>query len=152
MLKNTPAQIDAVKINTDAFMALSKISLSSIERLASLNLNATRAILENGVSTASKIQTKDVSSLPDIQSLLPATAVQSATAYLQGVQQIAADTQKEVTSLITAYFAAQGKGTNGTGDWKNGLDLFNHFSQKMMAMTAANGKAVADASVAKKHS
>lgn len=152
MLKTSPAQLDAVKINADAFMALAKIGLSSIERLTTVNLNAMRAALKDGAATAAKIQTKDHKSPPDLHELLPEAAVQSATAYLQDVQEIAADTQKEVTTLISSYFTSQGKGSNANADWRKGFDLFNNFGQQIIAMATANSKAVAGATQVKKQS
>lgn len=151
MLKAIPAQLDAVKINADAFMALSKIGFSSIERLATLNLNATRAALESGAEAASRIHSKGAKSLPDLHGLVPEAAIQSATTYLQGVQEIATETQKEVTTLMSSYFSSQGKGTNASADWTKGFDMFNNFGQQIIAMTEANSKAVADATQVKKH-
>jgi len=145
MLKTSPAQIDAIKMNADAFMALSKIGFSNIERLATLNLNAMRAVLENGAATASKIQAKDHKSVPDLHSLLPEAAIQNATTYLNGIQEIAAETQKEVTTLISSYFSSQGKNGNASADWNKGFDMFNNFGQQIIAMTTASSKALADA-------
>jgi len=56
-----------------------------------------------------------------------------------------------VTTLISSYFASQGKGANASADWSKGFDLFNNFGQQIIAMAAANSKAVGDAALVKKH-
>lgn len=49
MLAASPELINSIEINTKAFMSLSKIAFSSVERLATLNLNATRVALGDGI-------------------------------------------------------------------------------------------------------
>ena len=146
MLAVSPELINSVEINTQAFMTLSKIAFSSLERLATLNLNATRLAFEEGTSGfASLLQTKDAKKQQKVLGATPGKATNSAAAYLQGVQEIAADTQSEVTKLVTSYFSSQGRGANPSTGALKGVELFKGFAQQITDMTAANTKVVGDA-------
>lgn len=124
MLFVSPELINSTEINTHAFMTLSKIAFSSVQRLAALNLNATRVALEGGTR---------------------GTASNNALAYLKGVQDIAAETQQEVTELVTSYFTPHGEDSNPTAGWLKGFEQFKSFAQQITDMTAANTKVVGDA-------
>ena len=147
MLAVSPELINSVEINTQAFMTLSKIAFSSLERLATLNLNATRLAFEEGTSGfASLLQTKDAREQQKVLGATPGKATNGAAAYLQGVQEIAADTQSEVTKLVTSYFSSQGRGANPSTGALKGFELFKGFAQQITDMTAANAKVARDAS------
>lgn len=146
MLAVSPQLINSVEINTQAFMTLSKIAFSSLERLATLNLNTTRRAFEEGTSGfASMLQSKDARKQQKLLGATPEKASNSAAAYLQGVQEIAADTQSEITSLITSYFSSQGRGSNPSTGALKGFEVFKGFAQQITDMTAANTKVVGDA-------
>lgn len=138
-------QTDAAIVNVDAFMSLARIGFSSIERLATLNLNTSRALLNDGAAKAAKLQTKGQPSAPDLSSLLSSATTNSALSYLQSVQEIAADTQKEVTELMTSYFSSQTNGDSATIGWAKGFELFKNFGQQITTMTETNTKTVSDA-------
>ncbi|MBS1157815.1 MAG: phasin [Proteobacteria bacterium] len=144
MVSRSHEPLDAVKVNVDAFMALSEIGLSSLERLTALNLNATRSALEQGVATAAKAPAKDIKSIPDLQSLIPGEAAKNAAAYLKSVQEIAAETQKDVIALMSSYFA-QNKGAGIGAGWEKGFETFKGFGQQIVSMTEANRKAIGEA-------
>ncbi|MFZ2269228.1 MAG: phasin family protein [Azonexus sp.] len=144
MVSKNTEHLDAAKVNVDAFMALSEIGFSSLERLAVLNLNATRSALEHGVASAAKVPGKDLKSLPDLQGLIPGEAAKNAAAYLKSVQEIAAETQKDVMALMSSYFA-QSKGAGDNASWMKGFDAFKSFGQQIISMTEANRKAVGEA-------
>jgi hypothetical protein len=145
MLAVSPELINSVEINTQAFMTLSKIAFSSLERLATLNLNATRLAFEEGTTGfASMLQGKDAKKQQKLLGATPEKATNSA-AYLQGVQEIAAETQSEVTKLITSYFSSQGRGSDPSTGALKGFELFKGFAQQITDMTAANTKVVGDA-------
>jgi hypothetical protein len=138
----TPEQTDAIKINAEAFMTLSKIAFSSIERLAALNLNVARTALED---SNAMLQVKDITELQNVRSTMTGTATQNAAAYLQNVQAIAAETQKEVTKLMASYFTPLAGGTKTSAGWTNGFEMFKGFANQLTAMTEANSKAVSKA-------
>ena len=146
MLTSSQTPSNIVNINTDAFLTLSKIAFSSVERLTALNLNATRAALEEGVATSSSLlHTHNVKEQQKLQTALPAKANKNAEIYLQQLQEIAAETQKEVTKLMASYFAPPSEGSNPSADWVRGFDLFKGFAEQITAMTNASSKMVGDA-------
>ena len=147
MLSASPDLIGAVEINTKAFITLSKLAFSNVERLATLNLNATRAALEGGTAAVSSLsKSEGMKEQPKLLAGTAGTATNAAADYLKGVQEIAADTQKEVTSLITSYFSPHGDGSNPSAGWLKGFEQFKSFAQQITDMTAANSKVAGDAS------
>ncbi|HRF06881.1 phasin family protein [Accumulibacter sp.] len=147
MLPTSPNLTATAEINTNAFMTLSKLAFSNLERLATLNLNATRAALEGGtVAVGSLSQSKDVKNPSKLLAGAAETASNNATEYLKGVQAIAAETQKEVTNLVGSYFSPHGEGGNPSAGWLKGFEQFKGFAQQITDMTAANAKVAGDAS------
>lgn len=146
MLSASPDLIGAAEINAKAFMTLSKLAFSNVERLATLNLNATRAALEGGTAAVGSLsQTKDGKQPQNPLAGAAGTATNNAADYLKGVQEIAAETQKEVSSLISSYFAPHGEGSNPSAGWLKGFEQFKSFAQQITDMTAANTKVAGDA-------
>lgn len=140
MLSVSPEQIDALKSNTDAFMAFSNIALTSAERLTALNLKAARTAFEEGVAASSLLV--ESSGSMKAPKAIPETATKNALAYFQGVQDIAAEAQQEVTKLMTSYFVMQGHGSSHAASWLKGFETFKTLGQQI---TEANRKAMADA-------
>ena len=138
-----PQLIDAVKTNTHAFMTLSQIGFSSIERLTAMNLNMARAALEEGVAaTASMVQINDPKELQKLRDAAAGPTTERAVAYVREVQEIFTQTQQEITSLMSSYFSTFGKGAPASAGWTSGFDMFNKLAQQMTAMAEANIKAV----------
>lgn len=146
MLKTSTEQIDVVKANTAAFMALSKIAFSSVERLASVNLEAARAALEGVTTPNAWSQAKDVKDLTNQWSPSTGLATQRIADYLCEVQEIAAQAQEETTKLMTVYFTTVSAAATAGTAWAAGFDLFNNFAQQMTSLTEANIKAASEAS------
>lgn len=129
------------QVNADAFMTLSKIALTSIERLAALNLNATRTAFESSIAVSGKaLNTKGEQEIESSMTSLPVSATNNAVAYLQGVQEIAVDTQKEVANLMTTYFASRGDGLSPTAGWLKGLELFKGYGQQIADTAESAGR------------
>lgn len=127
------------QINADTFLAITKIALSSVERLAMLNLNATRSALENSFSKS--VPTLDAKGGKDLHNeiaAMPTTVGNNAVAYMQGVQEIAADTQREMAKLMNAYFSEGALGTKSSEGWNKGFEMFKNFGQQMSSLTDAN--------------
>ena len=145
MLNVIPDQIDAMKANTDAFMAFSNIAISSAERLTTLNLNAARAVLEESVAASGSMLASNGLTIPaKAKKAIPEAATRNALAYFQNVQDIARETQQEVTKLMTSYFASQGNGSKYSAGWLNGFGALKSLAGQMTAMTDANRKAMTD--------
>ena len=146
MSKASPEQNHAANINVDAFLALSNVGFSSLERLAALNLNATRAALEDSLAASSAtLQSKDLKSLPSMESITSSDAAKNAAAYLKSVQEVVAETQKEVTNLMNTYLSSQSVASSAPADWTKGFDMFKSFGQQITAMAEANSSAVSAA-------
>ena len=143
MLAASPDLINSIEINAKAFMTLSKIAFSSVERLATLNLNATRVALGDGVPAFGSLLKITDGQQPGLPGT--ANATNNAAAYLKGVQEIAAETQREVTALIGSYFPAQGPGASPSAGWLKGFEQFKSFAQQVTDMTTANSKVVGEA-------
>jgi hypothetical protein len=145
MLAVSPALNNAVEVNTEAFITLSKIAFSSLERLSTLNLNATRLALEEGASGfTSLLQAQDARTQQKLLGATPEKVTNNAAAYLQGVQEIAAETKSEVIQLISSYFSSQGGSSNLSMGHLKGFEVFKDFAQQVIDMTAANTRAAGD--------
>lgn len=139
-------QINDPKINFDALMAMSKIALSSIERIAALNLHTARTVLQDGITSASTAaSTKDVKELQHIGNPMLGHAAQSTAAYLHSALGIAAETQAQATKVMVAYFSQINDGANSRGGLINGVEILKQVSSQFSAMANAGTKAVADA-------
>lgn len=146
MLTVTPEQMDAVKFNTDSFMALSKIAFSSVERLAALNLSTARAALDDGFAASGTMLQVGATKAP--QGSMPTKAAENAVAYFRDMQKIAAETQQEITKVVTSYSSHLGLGSNASASWAKGFEMFKGAADQITAMTAANSKAISDAATA----
>ena len=127
-------------------MALSQIAFSGVERLAALNLNVARTALQDGVAASNcLLQLKDASDLKALQNTITAPATEHCAAYFRGVQEIAAESQQQVTQLLTSYFATLGFDTSSKAASNAGFDMFSKFVNDTNSMFEANAKAFGDA-------
>lgn len=141
----TPEQLRAAKAHNDALMALSQIAFSSVERLTALNLNVARAALEDGLAASnSLLQIKDVNELKQLQNPFIRPATEKATAYFRGVQEIAAESQAQITRVLNSYFAMLGMGAAANAGWSAGFDMLDKIARQTNNMVEANIKTVGD--------
>jgi len=141
-----PQQIDAIRRNTDAFMALSNLAIASAERLTALNLDAMRGALEEAASASDKIRKADASNLPaTVKSVSKDLTSSSAMSYFQGLVELTTETQQELVKQMTAYLESQGKHSPLGKGWFNGFEAFGKLTDQMKAITEANHKTMADA-------
>lgn len=146
MFASTPEQIDAVKANTEAFLTLSRIAFSSIERLSALNLSVARAALEESVAASTALfEIKNPKELYSLRNPVSGKALETAATYLRDAQAITIDTQKQVTTLMTSIVPSLVGNSNADTSWNQGFNVMNQFAKQITAMTVANTKAVADA-------
>lgn len=145
MLNTNAEMIQAIKVNTDAFMQFSKIAISSIEQLTSLNLSTTRSSLEARASaTASLLASNGALPPSRDKTATPLAASERAAAYLSGVQDIANEVQEAFTKVMTAYLSAPGNGSNLHAGWLTGFDAFKSMGQQFSALKEANSKVMSD--------
>ena len=108
---STPEQIAATsKANVESLLTLANTAFASAERLAALNLNTARTLLEDTVANAKTLMgAKDIQELMNIQASLAQPTVEKAVAYSRSVYEIASQTQEELTKIFEAQFAEANK-------------------------------------------
>ena len=106
MITTSPEQFaTANKAAVDSMLSLANTALASAERIAALNLNTARSVLEDSVSGAKAIMgAKDAQEAITIQASLAQPNVEKAVAYSRSVYEISAQTQEEVTKMLEAQF------------------------------------------------
>jgi len=102
----TPEQFaSANKATVDSLLSLANTALASAERIAALNLNTARSVLEDSVSnTKALLAAKDPQEALSIQASLTQPSVEKAAAYSRSVYEISAQTQEELSKMVEAQF------------------------------------------------
>lgn len=100
----TPEQFAAIgQANLESLMSLATSAIARAERLAELNLNTVRSVLEDSVATTRKLaEAKNPQELANLQAELTKPMIDKAVAYARSVQEIATEGQNEVSSLFEA--------------------------------------------------
>ena len=114
----TPEQLNATsKANIEALLTLANTAFASAERLAALNLNTARTMLEDSVANAKTLfGVKDIQELANVQSSLAQPSLEKAIAYSRGVYEIATQTQDELSKVFEAQFAELNKNVSSVLD------------------------------------
>jgi phasin family protein len=100
----------ANKANVETLLTIANTAFASAERLAALNLNTARAILEDSVANAKALlAVKDVQQLVAMQTTLAQPAVEKAVAYSRSVYEIATQTQEELSKVVEGQFSEMNK-------------------------------------------
>lgn len=107
----TPEQVAAAsQANLEALMSLANSAIARAERLAELNLNTVRSVLEDSVATTRKLaEVKDPQQFASLQGELTRPMIDKAVAYARNVQEIATEGQQEVSSLFEKQIAELNK-------------------------------------------
>ena len=102
----TPEQFaSANKATVDSLLSLANTALASAERIAALNLNTARSVIEDSVSGAKAMMgAKDVQEALSIQASLTQPNVEKAVAYSRSVYEISAQTQEELSKMVEGQF------------------------------------------------
>jgi len=118
MYATTPEQIAAAnKANVESLLTLANTAFASAERLAALNLNTARNLLEDTVANAKALMSaKDVQELMNIQATLAQPSVEKAVAYSRSIYEIASQTQEEIGKIFEAQFAEANKSVTSALD------------------------------------
>lgn len=103
----TPEQFAAAgQASLEAMMSLANSAIARAERLAELNLNTVRSVLEDSVATTRKLaEAKDPQQLAKLQGELTKPMLDKAVAYARSVQEIATEGQQEVSNLFEKQIA-----------------------------------------------
>ena len=108
----TPEQLAAAsKANVETALTVANTAFASAERLAALNLNTARTMLEDSVAmTKSLLAIKDAQELTNLQGSLVQPGVEKMVAYARSVYEIASQTQEEYAKIAEAQVAELNKG------------------------------------------
>jgi phasin family protein len=107
----TPEQLtSANKANVETLLTIANTAFASAERLAALNLNTARVVLEDVMGNAkSLLAAKDAQELMSLQGMLAQPALEKAIAYSRSVYEIATQTQEEVNKVFETQYSELNK-------------------------------------------
>jgi phasin family protein len=107
----SPEQIAAAgKANVETMLFVANTAFASAERLAALNLNTARALLEDSVANVKAMMAvKDPQALMSVQASLAQPAVEKAVAYSRSVYEIATQTQEELNKVLESQVSSLNK-------------------------------------------
>jgi phasin family protein len=114
----TPEQLaGANKANVETLLTIANTAFASAERLAALNLNTARILLEDSVNNAKTLlAAKDVQELVSMQTALAQPAFEKAVAYSRSVYEIATQTQDEFSKIFDSQYVELNKNVASTLD------------------------------------
>jgi len=114
----TPEQIaGANKANVETLLTIANTSFASAERLAALNLNTARTVLEDSVNNAkSLLAAKDVQELVSLQAALAQPAFEKTVAYARSLYEIASQTQEEFSKIFDSQYVEMNKNVSSVLD------------------------------------
>lgn len=103
----TPEQFAAAnKASVDAMLSLANTALASAERIAALNLNTARSMLEDGMSnTKAVLGAKDPQEAIALSVSQAQPAVEQAVAYTRSLYEISAQSKDDIAKVLEAQFA-----------------------------------------------
>ena len=107
----TPEQLtSANKANVETLLTIANAAFASAERLAALNLNTARVLLEDSVGNAKALLTaKDAQELASMQGTLAQPSLEKAIAYSRSVYEIATQAQEEIGKVFEGQYAEMNK-------------------------------------------
>ena len=101
----------------EALLTLANTAFASTERLAALNLNTARSLLEDSVANAKTLMgAKDVQDVVALQSGLVQPSIEKVVAYSRSVYEIVSQTQEELTKVVEAQVGEVNKAVSTTLD------------------------------------
>jgi phasin family protein len=114
----TPEQIvGANKAGMEALIGLASSQFAALERLSTLNTNATKAAFEEGLARAkSLLGAKDAQEYFSLNATVTQPNLEKAIAYSRSVYEVAAQTQGEIAKYVEARAAEFSKNLLGILD------------------------------------
>lgn len=132
---------------TNAVGALSEIAFSSVERLTALNQKLARVAVQDCLTVSNDLlAARDAKALQSLQSSAATPALAQFADYLRSVQDITAESQKQVSEVLNAYFGTLGLSANAGANMQAGFDMLSKMTSQTRDMMDANVKAVGEAS------
>lgn len=107
----------ANKAAVDSLLTLANTALASAERMAALNLNTARSVIEDSVAnTKALLGVKDAQEALAVQTAITQPAIEKVVAYSRSVYEIGAQTQEEVAKVFESQYADFQKSVAGLLD------------------------------------
>src|SRR5574343_26766 len=102
-----PEQFAAAnKAAIDSLLSVANTALASAERVATLNLETVRSVLEDSVSGAKAIiSAKDPQEALSIQASLTQPNIEKAVNYSKSIYEISTETQEQLAKMVESQFA-----------------------------------------------
>jgi len=105
------------KATVDSLLAVANTALATAERIAALNLDAARTVLEDSASaTKAVLAVKNPNEAVALQSAMVQPTVEKAVDYSRSLYAISSETQQELAKMIQAQFADFQKQVSGMVD------------------------------------
>lgn len=103
----TPEQFAAAnKASVDAMLSLANTALASAERIAALNLNTARSMLEDGAAnTKAILGAKDAQEALSLSTAQAQPTIDKIVGYNRSLYEISAQSKEEVAKLLEGQFA-----------------------------------------------
>lgn len=126
------------KANAEVMVALVRTAFGGVEKLAALNLAASREFFNSGAANTRQLMgVKDPQELVAINSSLARPGVDKMLEYSRGLYDVAASMQKEITSAMEAQYASFAKNASiaiekGASSAPAGGDVFGAAMQQML--------------------
>jgi phasin family protein len=99
------------KVNVANAIKLASLSIEKAEKLVTLNMNAAKLALAQGVEGAQAVSTvKDVQELFALRSKIAELGVQSALGYSRGLYELSTEAQSEFSALAEEAWSTYTKG------------------------------------------
>ncbi|MEC5399983.1 phasin family protein [Uliginosibacterium sp. H1] len=114
----TPEQFAATnKAGVETLLTLANTAFAGAERIAALNLNTARSILEDSVaSSKALLGAKDVQELVSLQSSLAKPAVEKVVAYSRSLYEISSELQGELSKIFEVQLSEVNKNVSAVLD------------------------------------
>lgn len=142
MNQKKTSSMTASPATAEAVQALANIYLSSAERLAELNLNTVREVLEESM-TATKEQlgkgADNASGVSQTNFLQP--MVDKAMTYSHSVFAIFVETQQEATKTLMSQISGLSTSYKVPTDWNAPFEMFNKGVQQFSALATQGASA-----------
>lgn len=113
-----PEQLSSAnKASIEAALTLANTAFASAEKLATLNLNTARTLLEDSVANAKSLLTaKDPQELIALQSALAQPTVEKIVAYGRAVYEISAAAQEDLSKILETQVSEVNKNVSAALD------------------------------------
>ena len=102
--------LEAQKANNEVLLGLVRKTIDGVEKLAALNLNASREFLDSAVANAEQLASlKDPKDLAKVGSSLTQPGMEKVVGYSKSIYEVVSGLQQDVVSIAEAQFKSATK-------------------------------------------